>query len=495
MILPGRLGCALACVAIAAGAAARDAPPATDDPALEHARGLLRECRPLEAAEAFAQILAQRPDDERAIAGRIESWIDADRWNAALAEVTALGERARVRVALASAAGAALFRAGHIAEAGDVLGPHADSSELAARGLSVLGAVRLAEGRSTEAVDLMRRALAADPDDPRVVLRAAEATTSRKEAVERLARYLEIGERDDADRREGARGTLEGLRALGERSVWRLEAAPTRLELPLGPLVGPEGDPIAWTVTARLGAKRHAARLLLDTGSGGLFLTDRVARRAGFEALAQETAFGGGGAGRHRSARGLLPALGLGDLRFLDALVTTTPVEIDPTGRYQGILGPGLFEGYRVTLDLHDGVLRLERGGEGLTHGVAYWVVAGQILVRAFARGGPDGLFLLDTGATASVLDLDYVAQIPGAKLSERALSRGYGGTIPGARRVENVQIELLGRATRGRDLVAADLSTRSRLGGVEIVGYVGMDLLGGAVLVLDPLARRLDLR
>ena len=79
--------------------------------------------------------------------------------------------------------------------------------------------------------------------------------------------------------------------------------------------------------------------------------------------------------------------------------------------------------------------------------------------------------------------------------VTDAAPARGFGGTIAGPRRVENVKIELLGRASRGTQLVAADLDTRSRLGGVEIAGYIGMDLLDGAVLVIDPIARRVDLR
>ncbi len=482
-------------LACACGLLAPDAAAQTGSDEIDRAEALLRACRAREAADAFSAILARSAGEERAIAGRIEAWIDADRWVEALDAAHGLGDRGREHGVLASAVGAALYRSGALEEAREVLARHAASGALTPRGLTVLGLIRLAEGGGAEATELMRRALASDPADARLVLRSAEATTTRAEAAERLARYLEIGALDDEDRREGARGTLRGLEALGERQVWRALAAPETIVLRLQPLVGPSGVPAAWTVSARLGPKRRPVRLLVDTGSGGVFLVDRAARRGGFEPLSEETAFGGGGAGKHRSGRGVVPSFALDGLQFLDALVSTTSVELDPQGRYLGVLGPGVLDEYRWVLDLRGGRLTLDHEVTEPVVGVPYWTVAGQILVSAAARGAPPGLFLLDTGATQSVLDFDYLARVPGAQVTDRAPARGYGGTISGVRRVENVQLELLGRASRDPQLLAADLDTRSRLGGVEIAGYIGMDLLDGTVLVIDPRARRVVLR
>jgi hypothetical protein len=41
-------------------------------------------------------------------------------------------------------------------------------------------------------------------------------------------------------------------------------------------------------------------------------------------------------------------------------------------------------------------------------------------------------------------------------------------------------------------DLRATDLTLRSRLGGVQLSGYLGLDLLGGKRLVIDTEMRRL---
>ena len=119
-------------------------------------------------------------------------------------------------------------------------------------------------------------------------------------------------------------------------------------------------------------------------------------KKAGLVPLAEETVFAGGGSGRTRSSRGILPSLAIGDLVFRDALVTTTRDELDPQGRIHGVLGVQAFAGYAITLDLDRGRLVLA-SPPAEAFGEPYWSVGGQMLVRAKAEAAPgDGLFLFD---------------------------------------------------------------------------------------------------
>ena len=90
----------------------------------------------------------------------------------------------------------------------------------------------------------------------------------------------------------------------------------------------------AFFVKVGLGDRARPVRLLLDTGSSGLFLVERVAKKRGFEPLTRETFFGGGGDQRHLSLRGMFSVFDLGGLRFSQAraelpktLGPPTPVE------------------------------------------------------------------------------------------------------------------------------------------------------------------------
>jgi hypothetical protein len=234
--------------------------------------------------------------------------------------------------------------------------------------------------------------------------------------------------------------------------------------------------------------------LLLDSGSPGLFVIRRVARKREFAPLSEQSAFGGGGKRRHRSTRGIFPSVSIGELKFREALATSNKQELDPTGRFRGLLGLSPFNGYRVTLDLEDDRLLLEPS-DGQGTGTIYWTVGGQLLVRAEVGGSESGLFLLDTGATRTMVDAGLAARVPGARPGRRVEVRGFGGQIRDVRRLDGVEIRFLGRSSDGAALRVLDLSTRSRLGGVEISGLIGLDLLAGRRVIVDSRLRtvRLD--
>ncbi len=430
----------------------------------------------------FALLLAAT-----ASAGHVRELLAKDLWMDALAEARSLVAEAPAPDA-AAALGEALYRAGRIDEAGEALAPFVHADTAPARAVVQLGLVRAAQGRDADAIGLMERAVAKAPRDPWVAYHASGAARSRARAIELLQVYLATAAGDDPDRVEAARGTIRLDTALGERRVWVPVARPDRLELPLHPVVGPGGG---FYVEAAL-ANKKSIRLLLDTGSAGLFVVSRAVKKGSFRPLSEETVFAGGGTGRTRSSRGLLENISVGGLEFADALVTTTKDEFDPQGRIHGVLGLGIFAGYRVTIDFVRRRLVLEPAGDDAT-GSPYWEVGGQMLVPASAAGGPDGLFLFDTGATRSMVARSFAGSVPGAQISSPAAVRTYGGTVQGASVVRGVKLRFLTLEGDGSPVHTSDLTQRSRLGGVEVSGFLGMDLLGAAKIVVDTRARRVD--
>jgi predicted aspartyl protease len=322
------------------------------------------------------------------------------------------------------------------------------------------------------------------PSDPWVLLRAAGAAPTRARATELLNAYIAHGLGEDPDRIEGARGTLRLYAALGERKIWIPVERPERLSIPLKPIVGGSG----YYVEAALAGKKKI-RLLLDTGSSGLFVVERAVKKGGLVPLSDETVFAGGGSGRASSSRGLLTRLDLGGLVFADALVTTTRDEFDPQGRIHGVLGISAFAGYRITLDLAKGRLLLEPPGEPLP-GSPYWNVEGQLLVRARGGEASAGLFLFDTGATQSMVDSKFAATVGGAQIDSPTAVHTYGGNIAGASIVRGMSLAFQDLKRAGA-FNTADLTMRSRLGGVEVSGYLGMDVLAGCAIVVDTKSHR----
>ena len=501
---PGRLSLVVALALLSAGSHAESrsdgsatsasgaSSPLEIVSARERARLLLLEGRAGEAATLYSSLLTLDPGDATSMEGRVRSLLASGRWKDALAEARRFEGANPASLDVKTALGEALYRAGLIEEAGALMEPIGVVAAAPARALVTLGLVRAAQGRDEEAAELMDRALAADPTDRDVFLSAAGAATTRAKSVLLLERYLERSAGDDPDRIEGARGTLRLYRALGERPLWVDLTRPERLELPLRPLAGAGGHSMGFVVLAALGEGKPVP-LLLDTGSTGLFILERVARTRGFEPLAEETVFGGGGEGRHPANRGLFATLSLGGLRFKDALASTTPQELDPTGRYHGVIGLEVFRGYRIVLDLARNRLLLEPPSEG-GQGLPYWTVSGQLLVEARTSPESTGLFLLDTGATRSLVSLSQAQATPGTRLGERAAVRGYGGAIGDARVLRGIELQCQGLRMADAPVNTADLTLRSRLGGVEIAGFLGLDFLEGKRVIVDTRFHRIAL-
>jgi predicted aspartyl protease len=418
----------------------------------------------------------------------VRELIEADRVREAVEEARTLAVSSPGDLDATACLGESLYRAGRIEEAGAALEAIAGSPGAPARATAQLGMVRAAQGRDEEAGALLERALAAAPEDRWVIYRAAGAARSRAEGKRLLGEYVARSAGDDPDRIEGAKGTMRLYDALGEKRIWTVASRPERLEARLAPLVGSAAR--GWIVEARLKGNKKI-RLLLDTGSTGLFVVERAVKKAGFTPLADETVFAGGETGRARSSRGLLETLAIGDLVFKDALVTTSRDEFDPQGRIHGVLGIAALAGYLVTLDLDRGRLVLEPAPQEPA-GEPYWSVGGQMLVRATADGAPqDGLFLFDTGATRSMLATSYAGTIAGARDSGPSGVRTYGGNVQGATALSSVVLRFAGVPLGTETVNRSDLTQRSRLGGVEIAGFLGLDALDGAVITIDTTHQR----
>ncbi len=442
------------------------------------------------AAEAARRLLAAQPDDLAAAEVLVHALLDGGRWSAALEEASRVERPASEAPRAAALLGEALFRAGRLEQVEATLGPLAAAPQAPARAWMTLGRLRKAQGREREAVDLMQRAVAGNPEDRDVLYRAAEAAGGRAEAIELLERYLARSAGDDEESIAAAKGQVALLRALGQRPVWTSRSSPDSFDLPLKPLwVAETGEVVGYTVQVRLGSGRRPVSLLLDSGSPGLFVIERIARRHGFDPLATLTLFGGGGEGQLAAQRGFFSELGIGALAYGDVLASVGRQELDPEGRYHGLIGLAALSGYRVTVDLARRRLHATREGAPQA-GDTYYEIAGQMLVRAHAGQGRDGLFLLDTGSTHTLVAESFAADLPGVRLGAPVEIFAPGGLRRGARSLSGLEITLGGSATGRRELRAADLSLRSQVAGVEVSGFVGLDLLEGKVIEIDPGSR-----
>jgi len=208
--------------------------------------------------------------------------------------------------------------------------------------------------------------------------------------------------------------------------------------------------------------------------------------------LADKTLVSAGGDRRQSTRRGLLSEVSLGGLTFRDALVTVADGELDPTGRFHGLLGVSIFGGYRVVLDFRRKRLELTRESSALD-GVPYWWVSGQLLVEARV-GSERGLFVLDTGASVTVIASRVVERAEQAEGDPEVELRALGGRVAGAREVRGIRIEVAGLDSRDASFVSYDFSEQNRVGGIEVFGLIGLDLLVNRRIEIDTVHQRLSI-
>ncbi len=503
-------------IAVLCGASARpDDAKAPSPPPVDPAAGALAAGRDALAARkwseclaAFERAAAASMTPAEALAGASRCALGSDQAARGLDLARRASAADPALPAARGALGEALIRAGELEEALALFAELAAAAPDDARAQLGLGRLRVAEGEAEAGIAALDRAHTLAPDDPDVLIRYAGAVTNRADAVRVLERWLALAGSDDPERRESIMSTLAAWKALGDRSVWTIEGPQQRTELPLRTISDSPGSPPAGVIVeleapAAGGkeGKRLRLRCLLDTGASGLYLSRRIAERLLRAEVSHGAVYGGGGSGRHETTRVILPAVQAGSLKFSDALAHIADGEVDRGDRYDAILGVDVFERFRTTLDLPGRKIVIEvpapagPGDPPPAGAIQVWSIEGQPLVRVGFNGEASGLMMLDTGADRTVLALAAAERIQGIRRSRRsAPAWGYGGAIGQVEDVSGLALRIPPIDEDRVSAVGIDLSRRSRLSGVEISGYLGLDHLRRCIIVLEPGQYRMSL-
>ena len=481
---------------MACGALAGASPPSGS--------GERAEARPTPREASLAS--AERTLDERV--QDLRRLLRDQEWRQALTESAALMTRYAERPEVRGLRSQALLRAGRPGAAAALLSA-STTERMSPRGAIVQARLDVASGRGEGVAARLMQATQRAPGDPEVLYWAGELSADRDQAIGWLSRYLEVGSDEPADRRRAVEGALRVLREAERRQVatWQVQSRPERVDLQLRPIWSRSIE--GYVLQARLSSGRRKTPLLFDTGSSGLFVLERAVRKLDFEPLAEREVQGGGGDGRHRSVSGTTSALRLGELQWRRPLVKTVPGELDPTGRFHGLLGLQPFHGYRVRVDFPKGRLELRQVSESESDadadaaeaeaeaeaegdaGARYWWFSGQLVVEATVNGDEPTLLVLDTGAVRTTLSLELAEHLERLRIAGDARLRGFGGVVQG-RMIRGAEVRF-GAARTSGDLPAIGLQAAGRLGGVEIGGLLGLDALAEGVLEFDTVAQRVS--
>ncbi len=375
--------------------------------------------------------------------------------------------------------------------------------ERSALAWTTLGRVLSARFRPRAARAAFERALALDPQEVGALLGLSRIAESRAASRSLLARYLDTAAArgESPDRIRAARETLDFLTTLGERPIWVLEKAELPGTLPLEPYTARPGQVNGWIVRLGLGGKASVPALF-DSGASGLHLADNAAKKIDLQPVSSGTLVGGGGDKEHGVERAIVPHLDFGPVRFADALGVVAEGSLHPQGVYRAIVGFDVLGGTRIRLDAATHTASIEET-EAVEDGddplaldpwpaaprIPIVEVEGQLLVPARLvgpAGAVDGLALLDTGASRTLIELSAAEELSALTQRGQRSASAYGGQVEFAGQVATVRVLVAGADVPLRDVGVIDLADRARHAGVGLIAFVGLDVLTKGTLVVD---------
>jgi tetratricopeptide (TPR) repeat protein len=429
--------------------------------------------------------------------------------------------------ALLAAKGDVQFRRGEMSDA--------EMSYLAAKKLdpkevrAYLGLSRMYGSYSLyrKAYDQLRIAHEIAPDDievQRVWLRMLP----QKERLAALEAYLGGPHPDDEEETKWMNEYLEFLKATADRPIHacrlvsKVEQTETKLEI----MHGEDGHRMRGIgLVVKLNDRN--ARLLLDTGAGGIIVGHKLAEKAGLTTISAQHYAGIGDKGLQSGNSAVADHIRIGELEFQDCIISVSTK--NSVGDEDGLIGADVFGGYLIDIDLpgmrlklsplpkrpEDTVAPTSLNSEGeeqanaeqkasspvskptqnlprdryIAPEMGKWTkvfrFGHSILVPTSVNDSQVMLFGLDTGAFSNILSVRAGRQVSKVSSDGSIHIRGLNGAVDKVYS-SKATLRFAHLQQPSLDMVTLDLSSLSRRTGKEVSGLLGFGMLVVLDLKLD---------
>lgn len=352
-----------------------------------------------------------------------------------------------------------------------------------ARGYWGLGRIAELNSHTEDADRRFKEAFERNPRDPDILLTYAEHALLPGMRARLLEEFLIRSDPSDVQRREHVASQLILSQWLNGRTLMEIKAGagvPHRIPLiASGFASGPRGLILQVRIN---GAK--PVRLLLDSGAEGVYINERSARKLDLD-LVVEMRVGGFGSDGHATGQlGIAGRMTIGSLEFENSLVRV--LDLGWLSEADGVIGTDVFKDFLLRIDPRKRSLELTPYPEEPMPGAnKMYRVGHHLLVRGLANGRAQGYFLLDTGASASLLSKEAAMDVVQRPIGSDGIQmRGVRGELPGI--AVPARVEIAGREWHDPGAIAVDLEHLSRQVGVELLGVLGYPLLSQSILTIN---------
>jgi tetratricopeptide (TPR) repeat protein len=444
--------------------------------------------------------------------------------------------------ALLAAKGDVQFRNGEMsdAEVSYLAAKKVDAKEVHA----YLGLARLYGSYSLyrKAYEQLQSAHEVAPDNIEVQ-RAWLRMLPRKERTAALEAYLGGPHPDDEDGTKWMTEYLGFLKATADKPVHacRLVSKVEKTETKLETMYGAADIHRMRGIGLSVKLNDRSARLLLDTGAGGIMVSRKVAEKAGLTPISAVHFGGIGDKGLQSGYTAVADHIRIGELEFQDCVVAVS--DKGSVADEDGLIGADVLGAYLIDIDLpgmqlklsplpkrpEDTVAPKSLNSEGeeqanaeqkeesvneptptdqnsppptatparrlpkdryIAPGMADWTkvfrFGHSILVPTSVNNSKPMLFGLDTGAFSNLLSVRAGRQVSKVSSEERVRVHGLGGAVDKVYSSDKATLRFGHFQQANLGIITLDLSTISRHTGTEVSGFLGFAMLRQLEVELD---------
>ncbi len=381
-----------------------------------------------------------------------------------------------------------------------------------------------------------------DPQDPEI---RAEwmMTLPLKQRIPEVEAYLAEPRGDDAEDLRHLRDYLEHMRklALEPRKPCKLVSQTTATQIPFAYLMRDAMHVEGFGLDVKL--NNRSARLEIDTGAGGLVVTNSVAKHAGLEEFSHQEIGGIGDEANRKGYTAYADSIRIGDLEFQNCAVQVIDSRYI-SGDIDGLIGMDVFSQFLVTLDypvrklslgalpprpgedpVSAGKLKTENddedseeqsspqpaqpgaaappanavGEKPKSHGpydryiapemkdyTKVYRVGHDLILPAALNASKIKLFILDTGAWATTISPQAGREVTKVHGGAPVGVTGIDGDVKKVYTADEITFRFANLSQKADGVVAFDTSKISKDEGMEISGFLGTTTLFQLTIHID---------
>jgi predicted aspartyl protease len=337
-----------------------------------------------------------------------------------------------------------------------------------------LGRLASLRSQTAESKKHFAQAFQMDPRDPDIILSYAGFVQDPEARTTLLRNFLALSGPGDTKRREHVVAQLEIAERLGARRT-RVASSLESYHFRLADLVPAPGKLQGLLLTARINGGKPL-RLLLDSGAEGIYLSSRAAKKLDLESVGEARIAGLGQTGAVSGQVALARTLSI------DAFQLENPIlhvmDFVWLTEADGVIGTDVFEDFLVRIDAQKRTMDLvPYSAQSQANGTRAYRVGHYLLVEGSANNRSQGYFMVDTGASSTVIASKAATSILPDAFGQEVNLRDARGPVRGGTAAP-ASLHFGGRELWDGQAVALDLTDFSKQAGVEILGVLGFPAL-----------------